>query len=161
MARSLTRRRMLVLVSFLGLSPLISLGLKAAQQMKLVGKPPPTHTLAERMAPILNGRTPKTDRLALDVPDVAEDGSIVPVKFQVKGPLSAQKYVQRVHVLVDNNPDPLIFSATLTPALGAAEISTRIRMAKTSAVRVIAEMSTGELYTAEKVAKVTIGGCEN
>ena len=157
----LTRRRVLALISLLGLSPLISLGVKAAQQMKLVGKPPPTHTLKERLDPILNGRIPKPNGLELDVPAVAEDGSIVPVSFSLKSPMSAQEYAQRVYILVDQNPDPLIYSATLSPGLGAAEISTRIRMAKTSIVRVIAETNTGVLYTAEKTTKVTIGGCDN
>ena len=52
-----------------------------------------------------------------------------------------------------------MFVATLSPASGKAEISTRIRVARTMNVIAYAEMSDGTLWTGQTAATVTIGGC--
>ncbi len=40
-----------------------------------------------------------------------------------------------------------------------AAAAIRIRLAKTQDIVAVAEMSNGEIYTARKEVKVTIGGC--
>ena len=40
-----------------------------------------------------------------------------------------------------------------------AEASTRIRLAATQNIVVVAKTSSGKFYTAQKLVKVTIGGC--
>ena len=42
---------------------------------------------------------------------------------------------------------------------GKAEASPRIRLATTQNIVVVAKTSKGEFFTAQKLVKVTIGGC--
>jgi sulfur-oxidizing protein SoxY len=43
--------------------------------------------------------------------------------------------------------------------MGACNASTRMRLAKTQNIVVLAEMSDGSFKTAKQTVKVTIGGC--
>ena len=46
-----------------------------------------------------------------------------------------------------------------TPALGACAATTRMRLAKTQNVYILAEFSDGTFASAQSTVKVTIGGC--
>ena len=58
---------------------------------------------------------------------VAEDGRVVPVMIETDLPQTADRYVKAVHLIVDHNPDPHLAAFHLTPAIGAASITTRIK----------------------------------
>ena len=98
-------------------------------------------------------------RIKLDVPEIAENGNTVPIKFSVESPMTDDDYVKTVHIFAEGNPLPSVGSFHFTPASGKAAASTRMRLAKTQNVVAVAEMSDGSLYTAKKEIKVTIGGC--
>jgi sulfur-oxidizing protein SoxY len=98
-------------------------------------------------------------RITLDVPEIAENGNTVPVAFEVDSPMTAEDYVKAVHVLAVGNPAPEVASFGFTPMNGVAAASTRIRLARTQNVVVLAEMSDGSVYRAQSEVKVTIGGC--
>ena len=93
-----------------------------------------------------------SEAIQLKIPEVAENGAVVPVS--VKTDLEK---VASITILVENNPSPLAASFTL-PAEAIADVSTRIKMGKTS--RVIALVrADGGLYATHQEVKVTIGGC--
>jgi sulfur-oxidizing protein SoxY len=73
--------------------------------------------------------------------------------------MTEKDYVKTVYLIVDKNPDPLIFTMKVFPALGAAEWQFKIRMADSGAVRALAEMNDGKLYGAQADIFVTKGGC--
>src|ERR1700760_3247896 len=98
-------------------------------------------------------------KLKLDVPEIAENGLVVPVNVEVESPMTEQDYVKAVHVFADGNPAPDVVTYRFTPACGKAAASTRARLAQTENIICIAEMSDGKLYTAKANVKVTIGGC--
>ena len=155
-----TRRGFFGLLSgFFGLSVF---GRKAvrAQDFEIAENPPPNHTLDERLKPILAGRTPKLERVTLTLPEIAEDGAIVPVGISVDSPMSEKDHVKAVYLIVDKNPDPLIFTMGVFPALGAAEWQFKIRMAEATAVRALAEMNDGALFGAQVEILVNKGGCD-
>jgi sulfur-oxidizing protein SoxY len=127
--------------------------------LELAKEPPPEHSLESRLSPILKGRTPKAERVTLELPPLAEDGRVVPVRFAVDSPMTAADHVKRVHLLVDHNPDPRILTIECTPAMGT-EWNLKIRMRESSNVRVIAEMNDDTLYGAEVAILVNRGGCE-
>ena len=95
----------------------------------------------------------------LDVPENAPDGRSVPVFIETDLPMTADEYVKAFHLIVDHNPDIYLAGFQFTPALGAASIDTRIKMRRTSYVRVIAETSKGELWSAATKVWVTLNGC--
>ena len=95
----------------------------------------------------------------LELPEIAENGNTVPLKFEIDSPMTADDYVKSVHVFADGNPNPDVASFHFTPASGKAAASTRMRLAKTQNVVAVAEMSNGKTFMASKEVKVTIGGC--
>jgi sulfur-oxidizing protein SoxY len=101
----------------------------------------------------------KEGRIKLDLPSIAENGLVVPLSFEVESPMTVNDYVKTVHFFADGNPNPLVASFTFTPLAPKAAASIRIRLAQTQNIVAVAEMSNGEIYTAKKEVKVTIGGC--
>ncbi len=101
----------------------------------------------------------KPGHVSLDVPEVAPDSREVPVLIESDLPMTPDAYVKGVHLIVDHNPDIYLAGFALTPAIGAATIDTRIKMRRSSPVRVIVETSTGELWTTHKFVYTTLNGC--
>jgi sulfur-oxidizing protein SoxY len=98
-------------------------------------------------------------RITLDLPSIAENGMVVPLNFEVESPMTADNYVKAVHFYADGNPNPQIADYTFSPLIPKAAAQLRIRLAKTQNVVAVAVMSNGEVFTAKKEVKVTIGGC--
>ncbi|MCZ8186972.1 MAG: thiosulfate oxidation carrier protein SoxY [Beijerinckiaceae bacterium] len=98
-------------------------------------------------------------RIKLDVPQIAENGLVVPINVEVESPMTAADHVKSVHVFADGNPLPGIVSYRFTPESGRAAASARMRLAQTQNIICIAEMADGKLFTARSEVKVTIGGC--
>ncbi len=92
------------------------------------------------------------------VPLRAAYGASVPVKVVSKLPQTPALYVKKLWLLVDKNPSPLAAVLDLTPAVGQADFETRLRVDEYSHVRVIVELSNGELHMDSRYVKVS-GGC--
>ncbi len=101
----------------------------------------------------------KRGHVQLDMPAVAEDGRVVPVIIESDLPMTAERYVKGVHLIVDHNPDAHVAGFELTPAVGSMSISTRIKMKKTTWVRAIIETNTGEVWADYARVLVTLNGC--
>ena len=97
--------------------------------------------------------------VTLDIPEIAENGNAVKVGFEVDSPMTDADYVKAVHVLADGNPTPDVASFNFTPVNGVCGATTRMRLAKTQNITVLAEMSDGSFQQATGKIKVTIGGC--
>ena len=98
-------------------------------------------------------------RVTLDVPPLIENGNTVPVTVSVESPMSEQSYVTEVLVVGDGNPNGGMATFHFSPASGAAEANTRIRLAASQNIIAVAKMNDGSFFTATKPVKVTIGGC--
>lgn len=97
-------------------------------------------------------------QVQLIVPLRAAYGASVPVKIVSKIPQTPALYVRRMTLLIDKNPSPVAAVIDLTPALGQADFETRLRVDEYSHIRVISELSNGELHTDSRYVKVS-GGC--
>jgi len=93
-----------------------------------------------------------SDEVQLKVPDIAENGAVVPVTVE-----SSLAGVSSISIIVVENPNPLSARFQVTPGV-AANISTRIKMGTSSDVIAAVETEQG-VYLARKNVKVTIGGC--
>lgn len=108
----------------------------------------------------LFGDKPMTaSKIKLDMPQIAENGLVVPMNVEVESPMTASDHVKAVHVFADGNPAPHVATFHFTPECGRAAASIRIRLAKTQNVIAVAEMSNGAIHMAKAEVKVTIGGC--
>ncbi|HVC62172.1 MAG TPA: thiosulfate oxidation carrier protein SoxY [Acetobacteraceae bacterium] len=93
-----------------------------------------------------------TDKITLEVPEIAENGAVVPVSIS-----SSLPNVTSISILVPENPFTLAASYKL-PEGTAAAVSCRLKMAKTSNVVAVVE-SGGKAYGVARQVKVTLGGC--
>lgn len=105
------------------------------------------------------GKTPKEGRITLDLPSIAENGLVVPLNFEVESPMTEADYVKSVHIFAEENPNVQVADYTFTPLCPKCALQLRIRMAKTQFITALAVMSNGDVYSAKKEVKVTIGGC--
>jgi sulfur-oxidizing protein SoxY len=99
--------------------------------------------------------------LTIDLPELAENGNVVPYSLAVESPMTDTDYVRTLHLLSTANPQAAVAKFHLVPATGKATVSGRMRLAKTQDVVAIAEISTGTLLVAVRKVEVTIGGCGN
>jgi sulfur-oxidizing protein SoxY len=109
---------------------------------------------------ITGGKTPKKSaKVKLKVPEIAENGAVVPVTVEVDSPMTDSDYVKAIHVLSTKNSNARCIDVNLTPANGKAYFSTRIKLGGTQEVVGLVELSNGEFLIASQSVKVTIGGC--
>jgi len=109
---------------------------------------------------ITGGKTPqKSSKVKLKVPEIAENGAVVPVTVNVESPMTSSDYVKAIHILTGKNGNARTIDVHLTPANGKAMFSTRIKLGGTQNVTAVIELSNGEFLIASQSVKVTIGGC--
>ena len=108
---------------------------------------------------LTGGAPPKSGRIRLDLPAIAEYGDTVPLTIEIESPMTEADYVDAVHIFAEENPLPHVVTFNFTPSSGRARVSTRIRLAKSQEVVALARMSNGDFYTAARQVRVTIGGC--
>lgn len=99
-----------------------------------------------------------SSRVQLIAPLRAAYGASVPVKIVSNLAQTPELYVKRLYLLVDKNPSPLAATLELTREVGQADFETRIRVDEYSHVRVVSELSNGELHMSSRFVK-TSGGC--
>ena len=111
------------------------------------------------IAKFTGGATPEKGKISIELPEIAENGNTVPLSFAVDAPMTNADYVSDVLVVAEGNPNPGVATFHFTPLSGKAEAATRIRLATTQNIVVVAKTSGGKFYTGQKLVKVTIGGC--
>jgi len=109
-------------------------------------------SVVDAMADLLGATPTDSDRVQMKIPDIAENGAVVPVTISTD-----LENVEAISVIVENNPTPLAALFDMTPNM-VPKVSMRIKMGKSSPVRAIVKAG-GNLYSTSKDVKVTIGGC--
>ncbi|MES2031607.1 MAG: thiosulfate oxidation carrier protein SoxY [Pseudomonadota bacterium] len=145
----MTRRETLAMAAIAGLAAILAPRLSLADEQ----------AVAAEIKKLYGDKKFESGKIKLDVPEIAENGLVVPVNVDVESPMTDADYVKSVHVFAEGNPLPAVVSYRFTPACGKASASTRMRLAETQNIVCIAEMSNGKLHMAKANVKVTIGGC--
>ena len=114
---------------------------------------------ASEIAKFTGGKTAEKGKIAIELPEIAENGNTVPLMVTVNSPMQDNDYVSDILVVSEGNPRPGVAHFHLSPMSGKAVASTRIRLAATQNIVVVAKTSTGQFFTDAKLVKVTIGGC--
>jgi sulfur-oxidizing protein SoxY len=96
--------------------------------------------------------TEETGKITIKVPNIAENGAVVPVKVTADLPK-----VESIAIISENNPVPLVAKFNFADN-AEGYVKTRIKMGGTSDVVVVVKAE-GKLYAARKNVKVTVGGC--
>jgi sulfur-oxidizing protein SoxY len=101
-----------------------------------------------------------TGKIKMDLPQIAEDGGNVAITVEANMPVSGPSHVSHLYIIADKNRRPMLAKFSFTPDSGRASISTSIRLAATTDVRAVVEMSDGALYSVSRHVRVTISGCD-
>ncbi|MFL5332502.1 MAG: quinoprotein dehydrogenase-associated SoxYZ-like carrier [Geminicoccaceae bacterium] len=96
--------------------------------------------------------------IAIYAPGRAQDAAVVPVTVKALQPQTPARWIQTVHLIVDENPAPVAGVFHLFPQTGDATIATRIRVDQYTNLHAVAETSDGQLYMVERFIKAA-GGC--
>jgi len=100
-----------------------------------------------------------SDKVTLTVPEIAENGAVVPVKVNVDHPMTKESYVKTIHVFAAKNQNSRCADVVLSPANGKGYFATRIKLGESQDVIALVGLSDGTYLKAAKGVKVTIGGC--
>jgi sulfur-oxidizing protein SoxY len=100
-----------------------------------------------------------SDKLKLTVPEIAENGAVVPVKIEVDHPMDEKNYVQSIHILATKNTNVRCADVVLTPANTKGYFATRVKLGESQDVMAVVGLSDGTFMKISKPVKVTIGGC--
>ena len=147
--------------SALGVALLAGLGPAAWAQVK-TGENPEASPIWQKVRANLFQSRPITaaaaDMLSLDAPVRADDAAVVPIAIRTRAPQTGGKRIDKVYLIIDNNPSPISAIFQFTPLAGRADIETRVRIDEYTHVRAIAETSDGQLLMATRFLKAA-GGC--
>jgi len=122
----------------------------------------PTHARAETEALVkefARGKKPKSDGLVLDIPLAAENANAVPVALRLQNGVADGRSCEEFLLIAERNPMPEACRFKFSPAMGMADVTTRIRLAESQTVIAAARMSDGEVFVQRVAITVTIGGC--
>jgi sulfur-oxidizing protein SoxY len=96
--------------------------------------------------------------IKLDAPARAADGAVVPIAVTAQFPQTPARYIKKVYLFIDENPEPYAGSFSFAPESGFATIETRVRVEDYTFMRAIAETNDGRLYSSVRFVKAS-GGC--
>ena len=115
----------------------------------------------KRLAELTKGAVLRKGRIKIDLPALTQDGRRTRIRVSVDSPMSENDYVKALHILAERNTVPEVGTYRISPFSGVAEITTRIRVAKSQTIIAAAEMSDGTVFYAKARCKVArgAGGC--
>jgi sulfur-oxidizing protein SoxY len=96
--------------------------------------------------------------IALEAPARAEDAAIVPMTIRNVLPADSPLRVEKVTLVIDNNPSPVAAVFGFGGKGRVEAISTRVRVDSYTNVHVVAELSDGSLHSVARYVKAS-GGC--
>ena len=111
-----------------------------------------TKSLNEAVKAMGGGSAAESKDIAINSPDIAENGAVVPFTISSKLPKTEQ-----MALLVEKNPNIVAASFNI-PEGTEPWVNTRVKMGQTSNVIALVKAD-GKYYYASKEVKVTLGGC--
>ncbi len=100
----------------------------------------------------------RPDLLTMEAPYRAHDAAIVPIRVTATFPQSEELAVERLWLLVDDNPVPMVGSFTFGDTVDVADLTTRVRVNEYTYVHAVAELSDGTAISTRSFVKAA-GGC--
>jgi sulfur-oxidizing protein SoxY len=116
-------------------------------------------SLPQMLDPIVQGRPLREAGLLLEMPVLADNGLLVPVRVVVDSPMTEFDHVRQIYLLSQRNPVTQMALFHLGPWSGRAEISTRLRLAGSQKVVALAALSDGSFRWRQADVIVTESAC--
>lgn len=119
----------------------------------------PAQDIAPLLAKLTAGATPERGGIEVELPQIAENGNSVPMHVRVDSPMTPGDHVEALHIIAERNPRPLVATFHLGPQSGRAELTTRVRLAGTQKVTVLARLSGNRFRISQTDVLVTAAAC--
>ena len=119
----------------------------------------PTLDLSLLYRPFTGDATPSASRVTVTTPRLADNGFTVPLSVRIDSPMTPADHVQRLVLLSNRNPRPVIADFDLGPWSGKAEIATRVRLNGSQTVMALAQTSDGRWWQGTAEVEVTESAC--
>ena len=112
-------------------------------------------SVAAVLRPVFGDKPVKPGKVVLKLPVVAENGSSVQVSVGMDGP----EVPKRIVLMAPANPQPLATEIRFGPRAARADVTTRLRLARSQTIVAAAEMADGSLWAASADVTITSGAC--
>lgn len=119
----------------------------------------PSQDFRDDFKRIVGDAKPIDGKVSVDLPETADNGNFVPITIAVDSPMTEADHVKAIHILSSANPHAHVATFHLSPVNAVARVQSRMRLAKTQDVIVLAELSGGDVLISTTRVKVLIGGC--
>ena len=108
---------------------------------------------------IVGDAEPIADKVTLNLPEIAENGNLVPFTVAVDAPEDEADFVRAIHIIATGNESPPVASFYFTPLSGSARASSRMRLRESQEIIALAQTSTGAFYIGRRRVEVVVGCC--
>jgi sulfur-oxidizing protein SoxY len=116
-------------------------------------------SMAAAIREVVGETAVRQGRVKLDIPPLVENGNTVSLNVSVDSPMTELDHVKSIHIFNEKNPQPNVTIFYLTPRVGRALVSTRIRLADSQKVVAIAQLSDGSFWHDSAEVMVTLAAC--
>ena len=118
---------------------------------------------ADPFAPLIakftGGAPVREGRVTVDTPTLADNGNAVPLRIVVDRAMNAADHVQRIILLSEKNPRPIMATFHLGPHAGRAVVTTRVRLNGAQRLVAVAQLADGTFWTGSASVIVTSTAC--
>ena len=108
---------------------------------------------------LLDGQEAVEDKVTLDLPEVAENGNLVPFTVAVDHPMGGTDFVEVVHVIATDNDTAPVASFYFNALSGEARASSRMRLLRTQEIVALAQTNRGKAFIGRRRIEVVVGCC--
>lgn len=130
------------------------------EEVKAVVKGPNDLSYEDAVKAIIgDSELKESGKVKLTVPEIAENGAVVPVKVAVESPMTEENHVKSIHILNTKNSNSRCADIMLTTKNAEAKFASRVKLSESQDIVAIVALSDGTFMKAGKSVKVTIGGC--
>lgn len=111
------------------------------------------------LASFLGNRSPRWERMRLELPRLADNGQTVPMKIVVDGPFAPGPFVREIRLYSQRNPVPEMATFEFPVPIERVEVESRVRLAGSQRIVAVAAMSDNTVLAAGADVVVTIDAC--
>lgn len=131
----------------------------AAQNTSGAQKFQPVQDIQPLIAKVTGGAKVEAGGIEIELPQIAENGNSVPLRIKVASPMTQADHVTAIHLFAERNPRPNVATFHLGPVAGRAEVATRVRLAGTQKLTVLAAFNNNRFRQAQADVLVTSAAC--
>jgi sulfur-oxidizing protein SoxY len=119
----------------------------------------PEQTMQQAIDKFTGGITPQIGKVQIGISQLVDNGNAVPMDVSVDHPQESSRFVRRIGIFNERNPQPDVAEFDLSPVSGLAHVSTRIRLATTQKLIAVAQLSDGSFWMQSADVIVTLAAC--